>query len=44
MLHCVSGHDPRQARRMQRTTIKGDYGLGYFENNGQGDKMLEMTV
>jgi taurine dioxygenase len=44
MLHCVSGHDPRQARRMQRTTIKGDYGLGYFENNGQGDKVLEMTV
>ena len=32
------------ARRMQRTTIKGDYGLGYFENNGKGDKILEMTV
>jgi taurine dioxygenase len=44
MLHCVSGHDPRLARRMQRTTIKGDYGLGYFENNGKGDKILEMTV
>jgi taurine dioxygenase len=44
MLHSVSGHDPKYARRMQRTTIKGDYGLGYFENNGQGDKVLEMTV
>ena len=31
-------------RRMQRTTIKGDYGLGYFENGGRGDKILEMTV
>jgi taurine dioxygenase len=44
MLHCVSGHDPQLPRRMQRTTIKGDYGLGYFENNGKGDKVLEMTV
>jgi taurine dioxygenase len=44
MLHCVSGHDPQQPRRMQRTTIKGDYGLGYFENNRKGDKILEMTV
>jgi len=44
MLHSVSGHDPQYARRMQRTTIKGDYGLGYFENNGRADKLLEMTV
>lgn len=44
LLHSVSGHDPQLARRMQRTTIKGDYGLGYFENNGKGDKILEMTV
>jgi taurine dioxygenase len=44
MLHSVSGHDPESNRRMQRTTIKGDYGLGYFENNGKGDEMLEMTV
>jgi taurine dioxygenase len=44
MLHSVSGHNPQAARRMQRTTIKGDYGLGYFENNGKGDKLLEMTV
>jgi taurine dioxygenase len=44
MLHSVSGHNPQAARRMQRTTIKGDYGLGYFENHGKGDKLLEMTV
>lgn len=44
MLHCVSGHDPQVPRRMQRTTIKGDYGLGYFENGGKGDSVLEMTV
>jgi taurine dioxygenase len=44
MLHCVSGHDPKIPRRMQRTTIKGDYGLGYFENGGIGGKLLEMTV
>jgi taurine dioxygenase len=44
MLHSVSGCDPRYPRRMHRTTIKGDYGLGYFENKGVGDKTLEMTV
>lgn len=44
MLHAVSGVDPRYPRRMQRTTIRGDYGLGYFENGGVGDTILEMTV
>jgi taurine dioxygenase len=44
MLHSVSGHPPEQTRRMQRTTIKGDYGLGYFENDGKGNSLLEMTV
>lgn len=29
---------------MHRTTIQGDYGLGYFEGNARGDKLLEMTV
>lgn len=43
VLHAVSGHDPAHRRRMQRTTIKGDYGLGYFENGGTGSKVLEMT-
>lgn len=43
VLHAVSGHDPQYPRRMQRTTIKGDYGLGYFEGGGKGSKVLEMT-
>jgi taurine dioxygenase len=44
MLHCVSGMDPRYTRRMQRATIKGDYGLGYFKGGAkQGDAVLEMT-
>ena len=43
VLHAVSGHDPKYGRRMQRTTIKGDYGLGYFEDGGTGSKVLEMT-
>jgi taurine dioxygenase len=43
MLHGVSGMDPKYGRRMQRTTIRGDYGLGYFEGNGTGGKVLEMT-
>lgn len=44
MLHSVSGADPKYGRHMQRTTIKGDYGLGAFENDGVGGKILEMTV
>jgi taurine dioxygenase len=32
MLHAVEGCDPRYERRMHRTTIKGDYGLGAFEH------------
>lgn len=43
-LHSVSGMDPAYARRMHRTTIKGDYGLGHFEDNRAGSKILEMTV
>ncbi|MFC0205662.1 TauD/TfdA dioxygenase family protein [Novosphingobium soli] len=44
VLHAVSGHDPQYGRRMQRTTIKGDYGLGYFENGASSDnKILERT-
>jgi taurine dioxygenase len=43
VLHAVSGHDNHYGRRMQRTTIKGDYGLGRFENDGAGSKVLEMT-
>ena len=31
VLHGVEGCDPQYERRMHRTTIKGDYGLGRFE-------------
>jgi taurine dioxygenase len=33
-LHAVSGHSPEHSRRMQRTTIRGDYGLGRLEKQG----------
>ncbi|MCJ2178436.1 TauD/TfdA dioxygenase family protein [Novosphingobium album (ex Hu et al. 2023)] len=43
-LHAVSGHPPKYGRRMQRTTIKGDYGLGYFEGGASNDnKIVERT-
>lgn len=32
MLHAVEGCDAQYERRTLRTTIKGDYGLGYFED------------
>ena len=32
MLHAVEGCDAKYERRTMRTTIKGDYGLGYFEH------------
>jgi len=31
MLHAVSGHNPAESRLMYRTTIKGDYGHGRWE-------------
>ena len=40
VLHAVSGNKPEYARRMQRTTIKGDYGLGYFENGATTDNKI----
>ncbi|MEO6092654.1 MAG: TauD/TfdA family dioxygenase [Novosphingobium sp.] len=44
VLHAVTGHDPRHGRRMQRTTIKGDYGLGRFEGGVACDNaILERT-
>lgn len=32
VLHSVEGCDPKYPRRVHRTTIKGDYGLGRFEH------------
>ena len=40
LMHSVEGCDPKYERRMQRTTIKGDYGLGYFEG---GKKIGEVN-
>jgi taurine dioxygenase len=44
MLHAVSGHDPSLERTMYRTTIKGDYGLGRFENDAVGGDILKHTM
>ena len=45
MLHAVSGCDPKLERRMQRTTIRGDYGLGYFEDGKKiGDVQREFVA
>jgi taurine dioxygenase len=33
-IHSASGNPPQYPRRMQRTTIKGDYGLGRLEIEG----------
>jgi taurine dioxygenase len=35
MVHDVGGMDPSYERRIHRTTIAGDYGLGEFENGGK---------
>ena len=44
MLHSVSGNSPTVDRRMQRTTIKGDYGLGRFEDGAAGGRILSETT
>ena len=43
-LHSVSGNDPRYSRRMHRTTIEGDYGLGRFEREPQDNAVLAIDV
>jgi taurine dioxygenase len=40
MLHAVEGCDARYERRTIRSTIRGDYGLGYFED---GKKIGEVN-
>jgi len=40
MLHAVEGCDARYERRTLRTTIKGDYGLGYFEDGKKVGEVL----
>jgi taurine dioxygenase len=43
MLHMVSGHPAEQERVVQRTTIKGDYGLGSFEETVDGHRVMEVA-
>ena len=45
MVHAVEGNDPKYERRTQRTTIKGDYGLGYFEDGKKiGEVQRELAM
>jgi taurine dioxygenase len=45
MLHRVTGCTPPHPRAIYRSTIKGDYGLGRFENNDRGRyAVLERSV
>jgi taurine dioxygenase len=45
MLHAVEGCDPKYERQTQRTTIKGDYGLGYFEDGKKiGEVFRELVM
>ena len=41
-IHSVSGHKPEYTRRMHRTTIAGDYGLGRFEGGVEGGATVGM--
>lgn len=43
-LHSVSGQSPKLSRRMQRTTIQGDYGLGRFEREPEDDAPVEVMT
>ena len=43
-IHSVSGHNPQYTRRMHRTTIAGDYGLGRFENGAEHGATAGMMV
>jgi taurine dioxygenase len=42
-MHYVSGNDPKYDRRMFRTTINGDYGLGCFESDADNTS-LKMSM
>lgn len=44
MLHAVEGCDARYERQTLRTTIKGDYGLGYFEHGKKIGEVFREVV
>jgi taurine dioxygenase len=39
-IHAISGNDPKYQRRMHRTTIEGDYGLGRFETEARAEDAM----
>lgn len=43
MLHAVSGNNPADTRVMYRTTIKGDYGHGRWDNRTKAGAVLEQA-
>jgi taurine dioxygenase len=43
-MHAASGNPPQYPRHMQRTTIKGDYGLGRFEDPSTSEEPAGITV
>ncbi len=43
-IHSASGNPPQHRRRMQRTTIKGDYGLGRFEDPSTSQAPMGVSV
>ena len=43
-LHAASGNPAKYPRRMQRTTIKGDYGLGRFEDPDNQREPIGITI
>jgi taurine dioxygenase len=44
VLHQAPGCDPKYARVMHHTTIKGDYGLGYFEGGAKIGEAAATTM
>ena len=43
-IHSASGHDPKYSRRVHRTTINGDYGLGDLETVAKTDRLDTVAV
>jgi taurine dioxygenase len=43
-IHSVTGHSPEWPRKMLRTTINGDYGLGRFEHDAAVSEVAGMGV
>ncbi|MDG2003908.1 MAG: TauD/TfdA family dioxygenase [Novosphingobium sp.] len=44
VIHQAPGCDPKYERVMHHTTVKGDYGLGYFENGASIGELQPSTM